>query len=70
MVQGDPGLLQRPETGARIRAFLLAGIRAGRLWHQCGGRRWHLFLRRGRLVAAARRVLRTIEDTAPDAAAH
>ena len=63
MVQGDPGLLQRAETGARIRAFLLAGIRAARLWQQCGGRRWHLFLRRRALIDAARRVLRTIDET-------
>jgi high frequency lysogenization protein len=69
MVQGDPGLLQRPETGARIRAFLLAGIRAARLWQQCGGRRWHLFLRRRAQIDAARRVLRTIDETGSGGAA-
>jgi high frequency lysogenization protein len=69
MVQGDPALLQRPETGARIRAFLLAGIRAARLWQQCGGRRWHLFLRRRGLTDAARRVLRTIDETTQGTAA-
>ena len=68
MVQGDPGLLQRPETGARIRAFLLAGIRAARLWQQCGGRRWHLFVHRRALTDAARRVLHTIDETKPGAA--
>jgi high frequency lysogenization protein len=69
MVQGDPTLLQRSETGARIRAFLLAGIRAARLWQQCGGRRWHLVLRRRTLVEAARRVLRAIDDSGKDAPA-
>jgi high frequency lysogenization protein len=69
MVQGDPGLLQRPETGARIRAFLLAGIRAARLWQQCGGRRWHLFLRRRALTEGARRVLRAIDDAGAGEAA-
>jgi high frequency lysogenization protein len=68
MVQGDPTLLQRPETGARIRAFLLAGIRAARLWHQCGGRRWHLFVRRRTLTETARRVLRTIDEAGTGAA--
>ena len=68
MVQGDPSLLQRPETGARIRAFLLAGIRAARLWQQCGGRRWHLFVRRRRLTDAARRVLRAIDASGAGAA--
>lgn len=63
MVQGDPSLLQRSETGARIRAFLLAGIRAAILWQQCGGRRWHLFLHRRSLVESARRVLRAADDT-------
>jgi high frequency lysogenization protein len=62
MVQGDPSLLQRSETGARIRAFLLAGIRAAILWQQCGGRRWHLFLHRRSLVEAARRALRAADD--------
>jgi high frequency lysogenization protein len=62
MVQGDPGLLQRPQTGARIRAFLLAGIRAARLWQQCGGRRWHLFVRRRALTETARRILRAIDE--------
>ena len=62
MVQGDPGLLQRPQTGARIRAFLLAGIRAARLWQQCGGRRWHLFVRRRELTETARRILRAIDE--------
>jgi high frequency lysogenization protein len=68
MVQGDPGLLQRPETGARIRAFLLAGIRAAHLWQQCGGRRWHLFLRRRALIESARRVLRAVDDAGPGVA--
>ncbi len=66
MVQGDPSLLQRAETGARIRAFLLAGIRAATLWQQCGGRRWHLFLYRRSLVESAKRVLRTLDAVAPD----
>jgi high frequency lysogenization protein len=57
MVQGDPTHLRNPETGARIRAFLLAGIRAALLWRQCGGRRRDLLLRRGRLIAAARELL-------------
>ena len=69
MVQGDPGLLQRPETGAGIRAFLLAGIRAARLWRQCGGRRWHLVVKRRSLINTAKRVLRTIDEAQADAKA-
>jgi high frequency lysogenization protein len=59
MVNGDPELLRSPETGARIRACLLAGIRAAHLWRQCGGRHWHLVLRRRALVDAARQILRS-----------
>jgi len=58
MVNGDPELLRSPETGARIRACLLAGIRAAHLWRQCGGRHWHLVVRRRALVEAARQILR------------
>ncbi len=57
MVQGDPTHLRNPETGTRIRAFLLAGIRAALLWRQCGGRRRDLLLRRRRLIAAAHQLL-------------
>lgn len=59
MVNGDPDLLRNPETGTRIRACLLAGIRAARLWRQCGGRHWHLVVKRRALVNAARQILRT-----------
>ena len=59
MVNGDPDLLRSPDTGMRIRACLLAGIRAARLWRQCGGRHWHLVLKRRALVNAARQILRT-----------
>ena len=31
---------------ARIRALLLSALRSSVLWHQLGGRRWHLLLRR------------------------
>jgi high frequency lysogenization protein len=63
MVNGDPDLLRSTETGMRIRACLLAGIRAARLWRQCGGRHWHLALRRGALAGAARQILRATQST-------
>lgn len=43
-VKGDPATLQNPLVAARIRACLLAGVRAAHLWHHLGGRRWHLLL--------------------------
>jgi high frequency lysogenization protein len=48
-VTGSPEVLQRPEVAAKIRALLLAGVRSAWLWHQAGGRRWHLLLRRSAL---------------------
>ena len=45
-VKGSPEILQRNEISAKVRALLLAGVRSAWLWHQSGGRRWHLLLRR------------------------
>lgn len=60
MVNGDPNLLNRPEIANRIRALLLAGVRAGVLWHQCGGRRLQLLLQARRTVNTARALLDAI----------
>lgn len=45
-VHGVGDLLQRPAVANHIRTLLLAGVRFAWLWHQMGGRRWHLVLRR------------------------
>ena len=57
MVSGEPLHLQNPDNQARIRAVLLAGVRAAILWRQCDGNRWKLILGRQRLVNAARQLL-------------
>lgn len=41
-VSGDPRHLQNAENAAKIRALLLAGVRAAILWNQVGGKRWHM----------------------------
>jgi len=43
-VAGNPEHLRSQEVAEQIRAMLLAGIRSAVLWHQLGGRRWHLFI--------------------------
>ena len=48
-VQGKIELLRNDQIAMRIRALLLAGIRAAVLWHQLGGRRWHLIFYRKRI---------------------
>jgi high frequency lysogenization protein len=53
-VTGDPQILQQEQVADSVRALLLAGVRLGWLWHQLGGRRWHLILRRGALLVALR----------------
>lgn len=51
-VTGDPRILESRASAERIRAILLAGVRAAMLWHQVGGRRWKLLYQRRALIAA------------------
>jgi high frequency lysogenization protein len=60
MINGDPQHLGNPATVNKIRALLLAGIRASLLWRQCGGSRWHLLLSRKKLQEEANRLLSQI----------
>ena len=57
LVSGDPRLLHESGRVARIRANLLAGIRAAVLWHQLGGRKWQFLLQRKRIAMLARGML-------------
>lgn len=57
MVRGEPVYLQNTDNAARIRAALLAGIRAAILWRQCGGAKWQLMLRRSQIARLARNLL-------------
>lgn len=53
MVKGDQTHLANPKNASKIRALLLAGIRAALLWRQAGGNRWKLLLERGKLQRQA-----------------
>lgn len=57
-VQGKVEHLQDERIANRIRALLLAGIRFAVLWHQIGGRPWHLFILRGRINRIATSMLK------------
>ncbi len=59
MVKGDQDNLSNPENAAKIRALLLAGIRAALLWRQAGGSRWKLLLSRRKMQTEAEMILRT-----------
>lgn len=57
-VQGDMRHLQQTDNAAKIRALLLAGIRAARLWRQLGGHRWQMVFSRRWLLDALYAMLR------------
>ncbi|MDF1622819.1 high frequency lysogenization protein HflD [Pseudohongiella nitratireducens] len=48
-VAGNPEHLREQQVADQIRALLFAGIRSAVLWHQLGGRRWHLFFYKKRI---------------------
>lgn len=60
MVHGDPQYLGDQATVNKVRALLLAGIRASLLWRQCGGSRWHLLLTRKKIQSQAQLLLTQI----------
>jgi len=57
MVHGEPRYLGEELNVARIRALLLAGIRAALLWRQCGGTRVGILLQRRRLKTGCEQLL-------------
>ena len=58
MVNGAHGHLQNPKIANKIRALLLAGIRASMLWRQVGGSRWGLLWSRKKYLASAQTLVR------------
>lgn len=56
-VRGENLRLQDELVAAKIRVLLFAGVRAAVLWQQCGGKRWHLLLNRGRIRQDCGRLL-------------
>lgn len=57
MVSGESQYLSNTDNANKIRALLLAGIRAGVLWNQLGGNRWQILFKRKRFVEEADRIL-------------
>lgn len=52
MLQGHPTWLENEAMQQRIRTHLMAAIRCGVMWRQCGGGFFTLFLRRKALLSA------------------
>lgn len=57
IVSGEQGLLQVADNANRVRAILLAGIRAAVLWRQVGGTRWQLLFNRASILIEAKTLL-------------
>jgi high frequency lysogenization protein len=56
-IAGSRQHLQTPVNINRVRALLLAAVRAAVLWHQVGGRRWQFLLGRGNMQHALKNVV-------------
>lgn len=57
MVEGNPAYLQQTAQVDRIRALLMAAVRAAVLWRQLGGNQWSLLFRRRQYAMLARGLL-------------
>jgi len=58
-VTGEPSILKQSVNQYKIRALLLAGIRAAVLWRQVGGKRRHILFSRKKIVDTAKALLKT-----------
>ncbi len=61
LVRGNPQFLQHPAVVIEVRAMLLAGLRSAVLFHQLGGSRWTLVLRRQALAQQAAALVAELE---------
>ena len=57
VVKGERLHLGNESNANKVRALLLAGIRAAVLWRQCGGSRWHILLGRKKYLTECRILL-------------
>lgn len=57
MVHGEQIYITNPNQENRIRALLLAAIRATVLWRQCGGTRWQLIFQRRNIINTAENLI-------------
>ncbi|OOF64234.1 high frequency lysogenization protein HflD [Rodentibacter pneumotropicus] len=57
---GNENYLQQQFVQDKVRACLLAGIRATVLWRQVGGNKWRLLFFRSKIINAAKEIYSTI----------
>lgn len=63
MVNGDEDFLKQHAIAEKIRASLLAGIRAAHLWHQLGGNRMRILFMRKQISSTAKQLLNEASST-------
>jgi high frequency lysogenization protein len=56
-VTGEPSILKQTYNQDKIRALLLAGVRAAVLWRQVGGKRRNILFMRSKIVNCAQQLL-------------
>lgn len=59
-IAGEPSILKQTGNQNKIRALLLAGVRATVLWRQAGGKRRNILFKRRGFVANARQILKQL----------
>lgn len=59
-VAGNPSYLSLESNQKKVRALLLAGVRAAVLWRQMGGKRRQILFSRKAILAASKQALRVI----------
>lgn len=59
-VAGNPEQLKQTASQHKVRALLLAGVRAAVLWRQLGGKRRQILFNRRKVLASAEDILRSI----------
>ncbi|PCJ31373.1 MAG: lysogenization regulator HflD [Gammaproteobacteria bacterium] len=58
-VHGDQAIFEQADNINRVRALLLAGIRAAMLWRQKGGHRWQFILQSNKILTLAEKLANT-----------
>jgi high frequency lysogenization protein len=62
-VAGDPELLKQSDNQNKVRALLLAGVRAAVLWRQLGGKRRHILFNRQNILLSTEQALEFIKQS-------
>jgi len=61
-VRGDATYLQQSRIASQIRTLLFSAVRSTMLWHQVGGRRWHVVVYRQKILIHANDLLRQAKN--------